>query len=371
MMKNNFKRGRNMSQMLKQAIVDAKALKEAAFKSAEDALLEKYSLQIKEAVNVMLEQEEPGLDDEEEAASLLGTDEEESEPAGPSEDAVDVPFAFTDGEKLCPCPDEEEEIEIDFDALERQLRAEPGAEEETSTHDELAGDLGMEDGSDEELELDEATLAEMLAASGNEPIQGGADKELGEEVEEDEKDEDDKEEGPNDAKKEPKETKVNEALQAARIKKIVLSEAKKLEGKFLNENKKLLSENNSLIKEKKVLSERNLTFRNKIVELSGTLTEINLVNAKLLYSNEVLMSVSLNERQKTKIVEAITRTGTVEEAKSVYEALKDSVGSITKVNPPKSLSEELNKRKTTFARKQQKTVNPEKTRWKTLAGIKE
>ena len=46
------------SSMLEQAIIDAEALKEAAIKNAEQAVLEKYSTEIKEAVETLLEQEE-------------------------------------------------------------------------------------------------------------------------------------------------------------------------------------------------------------------------------------------------------------------------------------------------------------------------
>ena len=47
-----------MSSMLDQAIVDAKALKEAAIKSAESSIIEKYSQEIREAVDTMLNKEE-------------------------------------------------------------------------------------------------------------------------------------------------------------------------------------------------------------------------------------------------------------------------------------------------------------------------
>ena len=47
-----------MSSMLEQAIIDAKALKESAIKNAENMIIEKYSDQIKLAVNELLEQEE-------------------------------------------------------------------------------------------------------------------------------------------------------------------------------------------------------------------------------------------------------------------------------------------------------------------------
>ena len=46
------------SSMLEQAVIDAKALKEAAIKNAEQQVIEKYSQEIREAVDSLLEQEE-------------------------------------------------------------------------------------------------------------------------------------------------------------------------------------------------------------------------------------------------------------------------------------------------------------------------
>ena len=46
-----------MSSLLEQAIVDAAALKEAALKNAESAVLEKYSGEVKTALNTLLEQD--------------------------------------------------------------------------------------------------------------------------------------------------------------------------------------------------------------------------------------------------------------------------------------------------------------------------
>ena len=54
-----------MSSMLEQAIVDAEALKEAAIKNAEAAIIDKYSSEVKDAVNSLLEQEEEALEEEE------------------------------------------------------------------------------------------------------------------------------------------------------------------------------------------------------------------------------------------------------------------------------------------------------------------
>lgn len=425
-----------MSNMLEQAIVDAKALKDAAFKNAQDALLEQYAPQIKEAVNTILEQEE-----EDEMGGLFGgagldPDLGQGEVGGVVDD---MPLAVTDGEKLCPCPDEEEEIEIDFDALEKQMRAEEEAED--MDRDDLAADLGMADklgGEDEEeFELSEENLVSMLqeeseelgeamksqeegiiqlddeiyallkqkgitkydqqlaamkAAYDKDPQTHGTDyamalsKALGaaESMSEEVKNpgpyaggqkaklglDDDGDGVPDGVDKDPKDGSVKESRNfAAQIKKTVLKERKKIESGLLKENKKLLSENKSLIKENGDLKTKAGKFRSKVKELAETLTDVNLTNAKLLYENKVLKSVSLNERQKNKVVEAISRAGSVEETKTIYETLVNSVGT-SNDKRPESLNEVVSQKRTVFVNRRQKATHPEKNRWQALAGIK-
>ena len=54
---------------------------------------------------------------------------------------------------------------------------------------------------------------------------------------------------------------------------------------------------------------------------------LNLENAKLVYQNKALSSTSLNERQKTKIVEAVQSANSVEEASMIFETIQNAVGS--------------------------------------------
>ena len=51
-----------MSNLLKEAIVDAGALRESALKNAETTIIEKYSDEVREAVSQLLEQDELALD---------------------------------------------------------------------------------------------------------------------------------------------------------------------------------------------------------------------------------------------------------------------------------------------------------------------
>lgn len=432
-----------MSHMLEQAIVDAKALKEAAFNSAKDALVEKYAPEIKEAVNAILEQEEDemGFGDEEALGDLGG-----------EESNLDLPLAATAGEKLCPCPDEEEEIEIDFDQLEKQMQMSDD-EEEPASQAELATDLGLEDGEEdlalqEDFELEESDLLAMLqekSCGDDEMNEEEFELEEGEgkyddgdnkdekcdyvpckdNVNEEEYDKykdrkltgrpgpydvvvddeppsppgSDSEKSPTDRencfKYEPgkerqeceernrqrraaysnrliKKTRKpqNESLNLeARIQKAVLSEAKKVESGLLKENKKLQSEKDSLIKENANLKTKSEEFKSKVLELSETLESVNLNNARLFYTNKVLTSTSLNERQKDKIAEAISRAGSVDEAKTVFDTLVDSVGSSNE-RRTESLNEVVGNKRTGFVTRQNKTTHPEKNRWQALAGIK-
>ena len=71
--------------------------------------------------------------------------------------------------------------------------------------------------------------------------------------------------------------------------------------------------------------------------------ETLLSNAKLIYSNRTLSDTSLNERQKSKIVEAIAQTKTPDEAKSLCETLKATVGSGNNQGP-QSLSESVQRK---------------------------
>jgi hypothetical protein len=79
----------------------------------------------------------------------------------------------------------------------------------------------------------------------------------------------------------------------------------------------------------------------------------------------------LNERQKDKLVEALSNAKTTDEAKTIYQTLQSTVQGNTKVSAPKSLSEALNRPSSSvFHTKQNDTVTPEVERMRRLAGIK-
>ena len=85
-----------MSSLLEQAVIDAQSLREAALRNAETAILEKYSDEIKGAIDVMLEAE-------------IGFPEDEF--VSPEEEVAVPALAAAEGEDLCGCPEAGEEVE--------------------------------------------------------------------------------------------------------------------------------------------------------------------------------------------------------------------------------------------------------------------
>ena len=78
-----------------------------------------------------------------------------------------------------------------------------------------------------------------------------------------------------------------------------------------------LSENKSL--------KKNLSDAYKTVEyLKNKINEVNLLNAKLLYTNKLFRNFGLNNEQKVKIVEQLDLTKSVREVKLVYTTLAES-----------------------------------------------
>ena len=127
-----------------------------------------------------------------------------------------------------------------------------------------------------------------------------------------------------------------------------------------------------LVFENKQLTEKLSKYEGVLGELQENLQDVNLSNARLLYTNRVLRNTSLNERQKEKIVEAISNAGSVTEARTIFETLQSAVEAKPK-RSPQSLSEAIgNKRSSVIRATRQESTNsdPFQERMKRLAGIK-
>ena len=153
-----------MSSLLEQAIVDAKALKEAAMKNAEATIIDKYSEEVKSTLNQLLEQDE--------LEALLGGEDAPSpdaeavmdEEVEKDEIAEGVPDAFTEDVAELGGVNEgdDAQVTIDFAELAEALKElREGVEEEETLDEEEEKE---EEPMDEELELDEDSIMEMVAS---------------------------------------------------------------------------------------------------------------------------------------------------------------------------------------------------------------
>ena len=327
-----------MSSMLEQAIVDAKSLREAAIRNAEETLVEKYSDDIKEAVEKLLEQ------DEDELGLDLG-----AEPATPN-----LPLAATDGEDACPCPDDEQEVELDLSDIKSELaalEAEAGPVGVPEPHSAVAAALEenqeTELEEDQEIELSEEEFADLLEKVIVDMAPVGASWA-----------------GRPAAERAFEEEKHLAVLAQEEEIDVLKKENKELEGQILK-----------LQESVKSLKQREDKYKEVVTSLKEKFDEMTLSNARLVYTNKVLNSDSLNERQKQKVADAISNVSSAEEAKVIFEALQNAVGTAPKKRRgPKSLSEMVEKRSSSLLasrRKQQSDVpDGAKSRMQRLAGIK-
>ena len=340
-----------MSSMLEQAIVDATALREAALKNAEAAIIEKYAPEIKSAVDTLLEQE---MD----------------EPA-PMEEApapeVAAPPAFLEGEGDLPVQGEEVELELTLEALENMAK-------ELMTEDETV----EEEAKPDFLDLDKDGDKE-------EPMKDAA----------------------KDAKKEEEAEPVDESIQeedfildeeaiAALVEELVVDITPQKSGwagtpepimqhnlelelahraatEVKEDNKALKKAIEELSESNTNLKKSNKTLKETVLKMKSAFDELSTSNAKLLYTNRILSSPSLNERQKESIVEAINKAGSVDEAKVIYETLQSTGGTSRRRQMPKSLSETIQRSSTTVLprrKSEKRTTDTAIDRLQILAGIK-
>ena len=127
-----------------------------------------------------------------------------------------------------------------------------------------------------------------------------------------------------------------------------------------------------LVFENKQLKSKLSQFEKVTGELKETLQAVNLSNARLLYTNRVLRNTSLNERQRTRIVEAISKADSVTEARTIHNMLQNTVSSAPQ-RRPKTLNVTISRPSSVIRATRKESaheVDPFADRMRQLAGIK-
>lgn len=353
-----------MSSLFERAIADAKELKETALRNAEQQLIEKYSTELKSIVENLLEQEEEMPAEEEPAEEEMPAAEMEMdvavEPTGDETLVDQVPDAATIALAQA-LEDDEEEIVIDFDELMADYEAST-PEGEAMEVPEGEPEIDREELLQEpEMSSEEEALEEAIDGLTEEQLDA-----LTEEVNVDIK------------SVHPTNGWLGSTAgdRAENAELVALAAAmEELQKEHADTEKQLKQKNAQIVKlteSLKSAKEKLTTAKSVLSEMTERAKEINLQNARLYYTTQVLSSQELNTRQKDKIVESLAKAKTIEETKIVYETLKDSVGS-TKEQAPESLVEAVNRTRSLVVASRQREDKQELTpafkQWRKLAGI--
>ena len=320
------------SKLLKEAIADAKAVRETAIANAKIALEEAFTPRLQSILSKKLQAEMEG--DEEEAdinedndtsseigsgadnkmptdkvnsaqTDLSGIAKQSGEPGSEVED-YDKVKDLTEGEdefgaedaaedaaefgaEEAPAMEGEEEMapeadedELDLESIIRELEA------------QIAGEEGQEEVPAEEapaMEGEEAPVEEPVAAEPTEePAVEGEDPAMADD-----------------------EIDLDEILREMGYGEDENSEEDKAED--ATETQAKMESLQSELEEALAV----------IKSLKGTINEVNLLNAKLLYANKLFRGYNLTNEQKVKVVENLDRTSTVREVKLVYATLSESM----------------------------------------------
>ena len=105
--------------------------------------------------------------------------------------------------------------------------------------------------------------------------------------------------------------------------------------------------------------------------IKAELQEVNLFNAKLLYTNKIFRAKNLTESQKVKVLAAFDKAASINEAKLVFETLSEGLNQQSKAPVNESLLRGAASKVAGVAPKKPiLEVNDQFSRWQLLAGIK-
>ena len=278
------------SDLLKEAIADARAVKETALANAKIALQEAFAPRLERMLATKLtneiegeeELQEPNLDDMGDNVPV------EDETTDGAVDWVDNDISFSVGGNTY-------DAEID-NSIEDEPIAEPelgGEEEAPMSNDEMSDEYNENYEIDDDLNLEaiirelEEDLDEPMAEPDlEEPIAEG-EYEMPEDIEED--------------------INIDEIIES------ILREEE--DGDIPTSDAGPDTEEVAELEEK--LEEAYNTVR----QLKSIINEVNLLNAKLLYTNKLFRNFELSENQKMKVIENFDRAGNTREVKLVFSTL--------------------------------------------------
>ena len=384
-----------MDDLLKDAIADAKAVRETALANAKLALEEAFTPRIQSMLSQKIQSE---IEDEDEVAdeAMHGGEDHDEEEEAPEAEAPEVAVEPEEGEEVADIADEvEDEDEMAHEGEEEDsdegydeskvieidgVKYAPVVSEEEEDEDEgmYKEEEDEDEGYSEDLDL-EAVLAELEGETVTEEededeIAEGEEKEDEDEMKKEGEEKEDEDEamhendvsseiGAADNKLKPEagdSSKIGQGPEGEGSDKpagkeledqeivddlkedIEISEdidleevLKALTEEEDEEEKKDESVEESVNEELNTIKADLEEHRNVVKYLRGKLNEVNLLNAKLLFTNKLFRNFGLSNEQKLKVVETFDRATNLREVKLVFSTLAESFGNKVASKPSK------------------------------------
>lgn len=294
--------------ILKEAILDAKAVRATALANAKSALEEAFSPRLEAIISEKIVAE---MEDEMEAPESEDTEEMES---SQTEEAPEMETSEEESSETEEAP-ETEASETDSTETESSQETEAPKDEVLEGEEEIDPDLA-----EVLLELENEVSDEGNSESEEPNFESNEEEEVKENVVPPE--EIDEVEAKSD---EDEEINIDEIL--AELENDCDDSYSSLkEAESDEESEEKHNKEKSEMEEKiQTLMQENANYQKAVTYMREKLNEVNLLNAKLLYTNKLFKGASLNNSQKMKIVENMDLTKSVREVKLVYATLAESL----------------------------------------------
>jgi hypothetical protein len=293
--------------LFKQAIAEAKSVREAAIANAKEALEETLTPHLKDMLAAKLQEMEDKSSDEEVVKEVEEDTMEEAQGNIDADDEKDHDqLEEGDGLEAVKEAEVEDEAEVDSEEAEDEAGEEEGEEE---AHDEDLTDLSVEDFKD----LIRDIISQEMGGGEEHTDMDAGDLEGSEEL-------------PAEA---PEEEEIN-------LEELL----KELETETIEEEEEVTEDARNEMEAQSDTGEHNVnniqsgTLKEETAELNEALTtietlqkelnEVNILNAKLLYVNKIFKSNNLSESQKVNVIAAFDKAETVKEVKLVFETVADN-----------------------------------------------
>ena len=392
------------SKLLKEAIADAKAVRETALANAKIQLEEAFTPRLKSMLSQKLRAEAEDMEsDEDEMKEVYGEDDEKEEDKMEEDYNSSNIGAGTGGttsgqnnkkptehnagaeDKLgaadVTSTSKKPEAEVEDYTFEKSITEEEGEDGEDLTADTnpFAKEEGAEDefGAQDDQQSEDDLDLEAIIKELEDELHGGSD---------DMESEDDYNAMGHDDVQAEAADEVDTVMNADEPDAVIArneSDDKDEDDdmnieeiiKELEDEEKAEEDEKEKVEESKRLKKELAEAISVIKSLKSTINEVNLLNAKLLFSNKLFRSYNLTNEQKSKVIDSLDRTNTVREVKLVYSTLAESMKFATN-SPKKSskpMAEGASRVQTSTKPSAQKAIVSEGTtyanRFKELAGI--